>query len=75
MIGMATDGIRLSSDNLIIVVAPEEKRPIYMALQNNIVRTEARWKECEGYDVFISVIGLEYQDREKLMFIESLGVS
>lgn len=47
MIGMATDGIRLSSDNLIIVVAPEEKRPIYMALQNNIV----------SLGLFFSIVG------------------
>ncbi|MBN2721626.1 MAG: MFS transporter [Campylobacterales bacterium] len=47
MIGMAIDGIKLSSDNLIIVVAPEDKRPIYMALQNNIV----------SLGLFFSIIG------------------
>jgi len=47
MIGMAIDGIRLSSDNLIIVVAPEDKRPVYMALQNNIV----------SIGLFFSIIG------------------
>jgi len=47
MIGMAIDGIRLSSDNLIIVVAPEDKRPIYMALQNNLV----------SLGLFFSIIG------------------
>ncbi len=47
MIGMAIDGIKLSSDNLIIVVAPEDKRPIYMALQNNLV----------SLGLFFSIIG------------------
>jgi len=32
-------------------------------------------QQCEGQPIFLSVIGLENQDREKLMFIESLGAS
>lgn len=32
-------------------------------------------QQCEGQDIFVSIIGLENQDREKLMFIESLGAS
>ncbi len=47
MIGMAIDGIKLSSDNLIIVIAPEDKRPLYMALQNNLV----------SLGLFFSIIG------------------
>lgn len=37
IIGAALDGNRIASSNLILVVAPEEKRPVYIALQMNIV--------------------------------------
>lgn len=36
IIGAAMDGTRISSWNLIIIISPEEKRPIYNALQTNI---------------------------------------
>ncbi len=35
-LGVATDGLRLSFGNLILILAPEEKRPVYVALQTNI---------------------------------------
>ena len=35
-IGTALDGNRLASSNLILIIAPEDKRPIYNALQSNI---------------------------------------
>ncbi len=35
--GMAMDGLRLAFGNLILILAPEEKRPVYVALQTNIV--------------------------------------
>jgi hypothetical protein len=31
------DGNRISSANLILIIAPEVKRPVYTALQTNIV--------------------------------------
>ena len=34
--GAANDGIRLSFQNLILIVAPEKQRPVYVAIQNNI---------------------------------------
>ena len=34
--GASTDGTRISSGNLIVQIAPEEKRPVYVALQANI---------------------------------------
>ncbi len=37
LIGASMDGNRISSGNLILIIAPEEKRPVYSALQNNIV--------------------------------------
>lgn len=36
IIGAAMDGTRISSWNLIIIISPEEKRPVYNALQTNI---------------------------------------
>jgi predicted MFS family arabinose efflux permease len=37
IVGAATDGNRIASGNLILVVAPPEKRPVYVALQINII--------------------------------------
>ena len=34
--GMAIDGFRIASINLLLEIAPESKRPIYIALQNNL---------------------------------------
>jgi MFS family permease len=36
LIGASIDGTRLAFGNLILVIAPEEKRPLYIALQANI---------------------------------------
>ncbi len=36
LFGIAQDGFRVSAMNLVIEIAPEEKRPIYTALQANI---------------------------------------
>lgn len=47
IVGAAIDGNRLASENLIIYIAPEDKRPIYIALQNNIV----------SIGIFFSIIG------------------
>lgn len=34
--GVATDGFRLSFKNLVLSIAPENKRPVYFAVQNNM---------------------------------------
>jgi len=34
--GAASDGFKLSFSNLIFIVSPDEKRPVYIAIQNNI---------------------------------------
>jgi MFS family permease len=47
IIGAAIDGNRIASENLILIIAPKEKRPIYIALQNNIV----------SIGIFFSIIG------------------
>lgn len=36
IIGASMDGTRISSTNLLIIIAPEEKRPVYNAIQTNI---------------------------------------
>ncbi len=47
IIGAAIDGNRLASENLILIISPEDKRPIYIALQNNIV----------SFGIFFSILG------------------
>jgi MFS family permease len=34
--GSASDGLRLAFNNLVLIIAPEEKRPVYFAIQNNL---------------------------------------
>jgi len=34
--GAAIDGFRLAFSNLILIIAPDEKRPVYVAVQNNL---------------------------------------
>ncbi|MRJ02735.1 MAG: MFS transporter [Epsilonproteobacteria bacterium] len=36
LLGMALDGFRLASLNLLLLIAPERERPIYVALQNTV---------------------------------------
>ena len=45
--GASTDGNRISSGNLIVQIAPEEKRPVYVALQANIT----------SLGLFFSIVG------------------
>ena len=47
LIGASTDGNKLASGNLILILAPEEKRPVYSALQTNIT----------SFGMFFSLIG------------------
>ena len=37
LFGAAGDGSRIASSNLILILAPEEKRPLYVAIQMNLV--------------------------------------
>ncbi len=36
LLGMAIDGFRIATMNLLFAIAPEQKRPVYIALQNNL---------------------------------------
>jgi MFS family permease len=46
-VGTAMDGNRLASGNLILIIAPEDKRPVYTALQTNIM----------SFGIFFSILG------------------
>lgn len=47
LVGAAMDGNRIASGNLILIIAPEEKRPVYTALQTNII----------SFGMFFSIAG------------------
>ncbi len=47
LVGTAMDGNRIASGNLLLILAPEEKRPVYSALQTNIV----------SFGMFFSILG------------------
>jgi MFS family permease len=47
LVGAAIDGNRIASGNLILALAPAEKRPIYVALQMNII----------SFGLFFSIAG------------------
>ena len=47
LVGASIDGNRIASSNLILKIAPPEKRPVYIALQMNIV----------SLGMFFSIIG------------------
>ena len=47
LVGTAMDGNRIASGNLLLILAPEDKRPVYSALQTNIV----------SFGMFFSIIG------------------
>ena len=47
LVGAALDGNRIASGNLILALAPADKRPVYVALQINIV----------SFGLFFSIVG------------------
>ena len=47
LVGAALDGNRIASGNLILSLAPEKKRPVYVALQINII----------SFGLFFSILG------------------
>jgi len=47
IVGASIDGNRIASGNLLLILAPEEKRPVYTALQTNIV----------SFGMFFSIAG------------------
>jgi MFS family permease len=47
IVGMAMDGVRLGFQNQLLIIAPEDKRPIYVALNANIT----------SLGLFLSILG------------------
>ena len=47
IVGASIDGNRIASSNLLLILAPEDKRPIYSALQTNIL----------SFGMFFSIFG------------------
>ncbi len=47
IVGAALDGNRIASGNLILAIAPAEKRPVYVAIHINVV----------SFGLFFSIIG------------------
>ncbi len=68
LIGAAADGNRIASGNLILILAPSEKRPLYVALQINLV----------SFGMFFSIVGgliLHVSNYTMLYTITSLVLS
>jgi MFS family permease len=65
--GVALDGFNISGMNLVIEIAPEEKRPVYTALQTNI----------SSLGLFFPVLGgviLKYIGSYELIYLLSIGL-
>lgn len=56
--GAALDGLRLAYSNLILILAPENKRPVYIAIQNNITSLGLFFAIPGG--ALLSLIGFNY---------------
>lgn len=56
--GGALDGLRLAYGNLILILSPEDKRPVYVAIQNNITSIGLFFAIPGG--ALLSVIGFQY---------------
>jgi hypothetical protein len=48
LIGVAIDGAKLAAGNLILIIAPEEKRPVYIAIASNITSLGLFFAICGG---------------------------
>ncbi len=56
--GAASDGFKLSFMNLLFVIAPDDKRPVYVALQNNITSLGMFFSIPGG--ALLNVLGYNY---------------
>jgi len=67
LFGIGLDGFNISGMNLVIEIAPEEKRPVYTALQTNIT----------SIGLFFPVLGgvlLKYLGSYNLIYIITIGL-
>jgi MFS family permease len=53
--GSASDGFKLAFNNLVLSIAPEEKRPVYFAIQNNLTSLGLFFSIPGG--IFLNLIG------------------
>jgi len=60
LFGAAGDGSRIASSNLILILAPEAKRPLYVAVQMNIVSLGMFFSILGGLLLHIGGYGLLY---------------
>ena len=78
LIGFAMDGFKISGMNLLFEIAPEDKRPIYVALQNNLtsiglffaipggfILEKFGYNVLYGFTVIMLLIGLFFATRLK----------
>ena len=67
LLGIALDGFNIAGMNLVIEIAPEEKRPLYTALQTNLV----------SLGLFFPVIGgilLKWVENYNVLYSLSIGM-
>ena len=67
LFGVALDGLNISSMNLVIEIAPEEKRPIYTAIQTNIT----------SLGLFFPILGgvlLSWLESYTIIYLLSIGL-
>jgi MFS family permease len=67
LIGVGLDGFNISGMNLVIEIAPEEKRPVYTALQTNIT----------SIGLFFPILGgvlLKYLESYNLIYLITIGL-
>ncbi|WP_456450595.1 MFS transporter [Hydrogenimonas sp.] len=60
LFGAAGDGSRIASSNLILILAPEAKRPLYVAVQMNIVSLGMFFSILGGFLLHFGGYGLLY---------------
>jgi MFS family permease len=60
LFGAAGDGSRIASSNLILILAPEAKRPLYVAVQMNIVSLGMFFSILGGLLLHLGGYGLLY---------------
>ncbi|MRI57925.1 MAG: MFS transporter [Epsilonproteobacteria bacterium] len=84
LLGMAIDGFRIASMNLLFAIAPEQKRPIYIALQNNItslglffaipggiILKHFGYEVLYSFTIFMLLLGLFFSSKLKTASISS----
>lgn len=69
LLGAGIDGFRLSTSNLILIIAPEDKRPVYVALQANLTSIGLFFAIPGGFILKISGYNVLYISTISLLLI------